>query len=322
MKAVNYILNLIMKKVLIFVRPSVWLLMIAAVLITGGIGRGDWRDRFESFYSDKEKGVGLAWLKLAPSARGIALGNAYISVVDDPTATWWNPSALGKIDGLHTNFTHTQHFMGIRYEFLGLATRRGVNAYGLTFSGVFINDIEYRNEQQDSLGKFSAYSFLASFSYARELAEGVYLGGALKGVRERIYIYESSSWLADFGVTYKALPNLWFGGTLVNLGRYPKFDRYQIKPPRGWRIGGSYRRYSLLVSMDVSKYIDAILQTGIGIEYEIANILFLRVGYTMGSETYSFSGGVGIERNGIKIDYAFRPYTIGLGNTHIFTLTK
>lgn len=291
-------------------------------LLIGVIGWCDWKESFENFYSSKEKGVGLAWLKLAPSARGIALGNAYISAVDDPTAGWWNPGALCKVEGTHANFTHMQHFMGIRYEFLGLATERGANAYGITLSGLFINEMELRNEQQDSLGEFSAYNFLAAFSYARKLEKGVYFGGTIKGFRDRIYIYEYSSWLTDFGVSYMALPNLWFGGVLVNLGRYPRFETKKFKPPRGWKVGGSYKKGGLLISCDVNKYIDAVMQVGIGVEYAIANVFCLRVGYIVGSEAYSFSAGFGVKWKGVSFDYALRPYEFGLGNTHIFTLTR
>jgi hypothetical protein len=280
----------------------------------------------EKFYRNKEEGVGLAWLKLAPSARGIALGNAYISVVDEPTASWWNPGALGKIEGMHTNFTHMQYFMGIRYEFLGLSINKGKNAYGVTLNGIFINGFDCRNEQQDSLGEFSAYDFLTAFSYARTLAEGLYLGGTLKGIRERIYIYESSALLVDFGVSYTAMKNLWFGATLVNLSnKYPKFEEEEIKPPRGWKIGSSYKNRKALLSIDVSKYIDAVMQVGIGAEYELLSVISLRAGYTSGSDSYSLSTGLGITLDGIRIDYAFRPYNkngIGLNSAHIFTLTK
>lgn len=287
------------------------------------IGRCDWKERVDAFYRSKEKGVGLAWLKLAPSARGIALGNAYISVVDDPTASWWNPGALGRVKNTHFNFTHTHHFMGIRYEFLGLATKLGANAYGVTISGLFINGIELRNEQQDLLGEFNAYDFLASFSYARTLVEGVHLGGTLKGLRERIYIYESSTWLVDFGVSYMITPELWFGGVLLNLGKYPKFKRKQIKPPIGWKVGTSYKKYGLLLSCDVTKYIDAVMQAGIGVEYVLPSFLSLRGGYIISSPDRSgFSAGFGVKWKEIKLDYAFRPYKFGLGSAHIFTITR
>ncbi|MBI4723036.1 MAG: PorV/PorQ family protein [Candidatus Stahlbacteria bacterium] len=296
-------------------------LLIFVLMISEGIASADWKDSLDSLFKRKESGVGIAWLKISPSARGIGLGNAYISAVDDPTAGWWNPGALARIEGTHFNFTHTQDFMS-RQEFLGACIKRGVNAYGLTVSGLFINGMEYRNEQQDSIGEFSAFSFLMGFSYARILAPGVYFGGTLKVFSERILTYESFSWLTDFGVVYTALHNLQFGGTIVNLGRYPKFENQEVKPPRGWKIGASYKKYGCLLSIDANKYIDAVMQTGIGLEYSIASLLAVRAGYTFGIETYSFSAGLGVKWKGMKIDYAFRPYNLGLGSAHIFTLVR
>jgi hypothetical protein len=296
-------------------------LILIGLLIVGP-GWCDWKDNFKDLYSGKRDDVGLAWLKIAPGARGIALGNAHISTVDDPTAIWWNPGALGRIEGTQANFTHVQHFQGIRYEFLGVSTKRGNNSFGFALGGLFVNGLEHRNEQQELLGEFGAYSFLATLSYARTLAEGLCFGAALKGIRERIYVYEYSSWLADFGVTYRALPDLWLGSTLVNVGRHPKFEEEEIAPPRGWKVGASYKRYGLLASVDAVKYIDAVLQAGIGLEYELGSLLLLRAGCTPGNEAYLFSTGFGIRWRFVKLDYAFRPYGLDLGSAHILTLTK
>jgi hypothetical protein len=285
-----------------------------------------WDDSIRRFLYEEsiEKGVGFAWLKLSPSARGKALGDAYLSVVSDPTAIWWNPGALPKTKNMAINFTHTHHFMGIRHEFLGLCVKRGENSYGFAFGGIFINGLEYRDTQpmDEPMEEFSAYAFSTTISYARCLEKGLNLGISFKLIHERIYIYELASWLSDFGLTYSPYHNLWLGFSFVNLGPYPKFEKQRIKPPRGWKIGVSYEKFGLLFSVGANKYIDAIFQPNIGIEYNFNSLFSLRGGYSFWTDTYSFSLGFGIKWRKIEIDYAFRPYQLGLGNAHIFTITK
>ncbi len=295
---------------------------VICLMLVCGIAYGNWWESFKDFCENKESGVGFAWLKLAPGARGTALGDAYLSVVEGPDAISWNPAGLGKGNGWQTSFTHWQHFKGIRYEFLGFSVKKGPNAYGLGLSGVFTEGIEYRNERQEFLKEYNAYDFLGSFNYTRELEKGLYLGGTIKKVYERIYIYELSSWLLDFGVIYRAYPGVWIGGTLGNLGPSSAFESEKIKPPRCWKIGASYEKNRGLISLDINKYIDAILQVGIGVELKISPFFCVRSGYRIEDRSYRLSGGFGVKLKGFEFDYVFKPYLLELGSAHILTLRK
>ncbi len=289
-------------------------------MLVCAVAYGDW---WEDFSKGKENGVGFAWLKLNPGARGIALGDAYLSVANGPEAIFWNPAGIGKGNGWKANFTHWQHFKGIRYEFLGLSTERGCNAYGLGLSGIFTGEIEHYNDTQKLLGEYRAYDFLGSLSYTRRLDEGLYFGGTIKWIHERIYIYELSNWALDFGVIYNVYPNLWIGGTLANLGYSSAFENEKIKLPRCWKIGASYEKGKGLVSLDINKYIDAVLEAGIGVEYRINPIFCVRSGYrTKATGSYSLSCGFGVKFKGLEFDYAFKPYSLELGSAHILTLTR
>jgi len=37
----------------------------------------------------------LLFLKIAPGARPAGMGEAFVAISDDATATWWNPAGLG-----------------------------------------------------------------------------------------------------------------------------------------------------------------------------------------------------------------------------------
>ncbi len=289
-------------------------------MLVCGVTYGDW---WEDFSKAKESGVGSAWLKLNPGARGVALGDAYLSIAKGPEAIFWNPAGIGTGTGWKANFTHWQHFQGLRYEILGLSTTRGRNAYGIGLAGVFAGKFEHRNEKQNLLGEYNAYDFLGSFSYTRNLDKGLYFGGTIKWIYEQIYVYRLSNVALDFGVNYNIYPNLWIGGTLVNLGSSSAFEEENIKLPRCWKVGANYEKDNILISLDINKYIDAVLEAGIGTEYKINPIFCVRTGYRMDcTGEYSLSCGFGVKFKEIELDYAFKPYSLGLGNAHILTLTR
>ena len=62
-------------------------------MLVCGVTYGAW---WEDFSKTKESGVGSAWLKLNPGARGVALGDAYLSIAKGPEAIFWNPAGIGK----------------------------------------------------------------------------------------------------------------------------------------------------------------------------------------------------------------------------------
>ena len=50
---------------------------------------------------------GMKWLSIPVGANGAALGNACIAVVNDASATFWNPAGLGLSEGGHVFLTQT-----------------------------------------------------------------------------------------------------------------------------------------------------------------------------------------------------------------------
>ncbi|MDI6840867.1 MAG: PorV/PorQ family protein [bacterium] len=285
---------------------------------------GSWRDKISDFCNQKEDKVGLSWLKISQGARGVAIGDGYLSVVSDPTAMWWNPTGIVRSDGLRVSFTHTQHFMEMRNEFFGVSNKRGYNAYGIAVSGLCVNEIELRSELQDSLGEFSAYDFMLIGSYARSFGKDFNMGWSLKGIYEQIYIYSALGWLIDLGASYNPYPGVWVAGTLSNLGPKIKFENKKFKTPFAWKLGVSYNWNKLLISIGTNKYKDTILRGGLGIEYKISPNFELRAGYSIRSEykSESISAGFGVNWSGLSLDYAFKPYGLGLGVAHILTITK
>jgi hypothetical protein len=50
------------------------------------------------------------------------------------------------------------------------------------------------------------------------------------------------------------------------------------------------------------------------------NTFAARVGYQTGYEARGFSAGIGIEWGSLRFDYAYLPFSYGLGNANQFSL--
>ena len=60
---------------------------------------------------------GLAFLKVGVGSRGAALGEAYTTLADDPSAIYWNPAGLAAAHGTQLAFTHSRWLGDINNEF-------------------------------------------------------------------------------------------------------------------------------------------------------------------------------------------------------------
>ncbi len=79
----------------------------------------------------------LTFLKLGAGARPAALGDAYVAVVQDASASYWNPAGLLGIEHNDALGAHNEWIQDLRHEFATVATRRrGVMASPLTFNSM------------------------------------------------------------------------------------------------------------------------------------------------------------------------------------------
>ena len=62
-----------------------------------------------------------AFLRLAPGARGAAMGEALGGTADDAYAAWYNPAGLAFLERVEAAAAHEARFEGLSYETLILA---------------------------------------------------------------------------------------------------------------------------------------------------------------------------------------------------------
>ena len=273
--------------------------------------------------------TGMAFLQIGVGTRSAGMGNAATAIVDDASALFWNPARITAIKGFDATFIHTNWFQDVSHEFIGIVAGNGVSAVGFGFTIMSVDGIERRTNtpSQQPLATFNAYDVVLSGSYARRITETWSAGITLKGLSEKI-LFETASGVAfDLGVTYQGLnQGLILAGTIRNIGPQMSFIREKFDLPREVRVGTGYKppidlfQDRVLISADISKYKGEPIRLNMGSEYTYQQRFSIMIGYQTRQGQSGFTTGFRAQFHPYRIDYAFVPFSAGLGNTHRFAI--
>ncbi len=302
--------------------------------------------------------TGFQFLSVVPEARAAALANAMTTVPNAAGALWSNPAMMATMNA-HFSFevSKNQWIADIKHNALSMAVRPGSGQYGVFGLSLLLVDygevegtIVANNEQgfiETGIIKPSAYAF--GFAYAKSLTNKFYVGAHFKYVSQYLgpvidgYSLtsaevktrdEQASVVAfDFGTYYKTgFKSLVFGMSLKNFSREIKFSQEEFQLPLIFNIGFSANLMDFMPQAfqteslkDLLLTIDAVhprsypeyIKTGI--EYTLANILALRLGYYSNVDEHSFTYGFGLSEFGFQFDYAYVPFGV-FKNVQRFTI--
>jgi hypothetical protein len=286
--------------------------------------------------NDQSGTSSLIFLKFGSDAKAIAMGEAYTSQWQKSSSAFWNPAAISGIAGTSVNLTHTQWFQDVTADHFSVFAKMGDNAWGLSLSLGKVPGIEKRGEipTTEPLAQIDAHDVVLSFSYARSFKSKYSLGLSGKWLYEKIDISSANGFGFDMGCIISPFAgsgnpiteNLRFGAAILDLGSKIKFQEDKYPLPTQYKAGVGYLlekkewQSNFTVNMDVVKPRDDDTKLHLGTEYELYQILNLRVGYQFGYNDKNISFGMGIKYKKYAIDYAFVPYKSDLGDVHCITL--
>jgi long-subunit fatty acid transport protein len=203
----------------------------------------------------------LLFLKIAPGARPAGMGEAFVAISDDATATWWNPAGLGFQRGREFTMMYVRWLPQFNLSDLYYAYVSGVYEvpeWG-TFGGniIFLNlgETQRRGPANEDLGTFSSYEIAVTGTYGAEINPNFSMGVALKlaysslspggGAGQEAGSGTATAVAADVGVLYKApfVRGLSLGANLSNMGpKVSYIDRAQADPlPTNLKAGFAYK---------------------------------------------------------------------------------
>jgi hypothetical protein len=285
----------------------------------------------------------LLFLKIAPGARPSGMGETYVAISEDATATWWNPAGLGFQHGREVTMMYVRwlpqfNLSDLYYAYL--AGKFEVPEWG-TFGAnlIFLNlgSTTRTNEAGTVLGTFSSFEMAAAGSYGAQINPNLSMGVTLKlaysnlspqGAGTEKGSGTATAVAADVGLLYHAqfLRGLSLGANLSNMGpKVSYIDRSQADPlPTNLKAGFAYKiidqEYNkLTVASDLNKELVHRLDNGKSDEFYTAmitswndNQMLKTLIWNVGME-YWYSTLVGL-RAGYWNDHLGKvfPYTFGV----------
>jgi hypothetical protein len=272
--------------------------------------------------------TGLSFLKFGFGARNIAMGDAGTSASNDLTALFYNPAKLNLNSDNEILVMHNEWIQNVRSEVLGAKT----NIFGLPFAFGFnvtsVSDIQLRTKAGEPESLFDANYFYGSISTGFEVYENISTGITAKYLYEGLLSDEATGYGFDFGLFYKSdIEGLSISGVVKNLGSMNKLRSEETKLPSEIRTGPAYNfnlgenKFDALVAGEFQKYLDTDdIHFNLGAEVLYDNLLALRGGYQTGFESKGFTAGLGLMWGSLKFDYAFLPFSLGLGSANLFSV--
>ncbi len=331
------------KKQTSFLRRSVFLLIPAIfVLITNSVsGQGS---------GNKYSGEFLA---IGVGARPLGMGGAYVSLVSDGTAGYWNPGALARISYPQLALMHDERFGDlVNYDYGSVAIPFGPRvSLGISLIRLGVDNVPDTREawldlnsngyfdpgdrlDYDKITFFNAADWAFYVTYSKMQNEKFSYGVNLKVISR--HIAEGSAWGIGFdvGAIYSPLPNFRVGANLQDISTTLlawNTGRNELITPTA-KVGGSYDieflktgRITPAVDFDVrfeNRKFASLAHVGpvsfdmhAGVEYGFKDLFAVRVGY---NDVKQLTLGAGIKLPKLNIDYAFAKFDKDdqLGNTH------
>lgn len=254
------------------------------------------------------------FLKIEPSARFVAMGNAGTSLSNEASAAFYNPASLGMLKGIDIQFTYNQWLADIKYNYATAAINvEGVGTFALQVTSLNSGDMEITTveDEQGSGLYFDVTNLSIGLAYGIMLTDRVSAGIAVNYIQETIYNTSLYNVAFNFGVQYQtAIQGLAIGASVSNFGPRSSYDgrdiffNYDVDPdkhgdhpylpselrmgefslPTLFRVGLSYLMpvnswNQLIISADALHTNDNNERINLGGEWLFMNTFALRGGY-------------------------------------------
>jgi len=272
---------------------------------------------------------GLALMKVEAGARPAGMGGAFVAMVGDPNAVFYNPAGAAYVQRFHATFGHNTYWENIRletgYAVSNLTDRLAVHG-GIRYAAV--TDLERRSgPTSEPETYFEAHDLAAKAGLAYAVSDRLAAGVSAGWFLEKIDDQRGSAFNLDLGLIYRAAPELDLGASITNLG--PDFSlsvgggvegTSDISMPTTYRAGGVYRRDRYLGTADMV-IVDDAAHLHLGAEGMLHEYVSVRAGYMFNYDSKNFTAGASFTQRKLTVDYAFVPYSNDLGTSHLFNLT-
>jgi hypothetical protein len=271
---------------------------------------------------------GLSFLKFGFGARNIAMGDAGASASNDLTALFYNPSRLVSTEMNEVMFMHNEWIQDVRSEVGGIKWEMFSLPWAVGFNVTTVSDIEVRNKPGEPISTFNANYFFASLSSGFTVIDNLDFGATVKYIYEGILSSEAKGFGFDFGLNYLSpIEGLTVSSVVKNLGSMNELENEATQLPTEFRVGPAYQfgiestKLNFIAVAELLKYLETDdIHINLGGDIIYNKLISLRAGYQTGFESRGFTAGLGIMWGNLNFDYAYLPFSLGLGNASLFSI--
>jgi hypothetical protein len=259
---------------------------------------------------------GAQFLKIGVG-RPTGMGDAFVAVADDASATYWNPAGIALIDKNEFLFNHIDWISDINHEYVAFVAPTTAGNFGFAVTALTMGDIEETtiDEEQGTGRTFTASDLCLGITYARRFSDKFSFGASAKVMQEQVWDMVSPGVAFDFGVHYNTgWRSLRLGMAISNFGPDVRFSGKQLQfdydPAWEWpwtrtplagelltetyplpvlfRFGAAYdvldtKNMRLTAAADLVHYNDVNEKVNLGLEYNIYGFK-LRGGYVLNTD--------------------------------------
>jgi len=293
------------------------------------------------------------FLAIGVGGRPLGMGGAFVSLVNDVSAGYWNPGALSMINYPQFALMHDERFGNlVNYDYGSIAIPWGSNvSLGLSVIRLGVDDvpntknalIDLNNNGYLDNGERLDYSKITFFNaadwafiatYSKKQSEKFSYGVNLKVISRSLD--NGSAWGIgfDIGAVYSLSPKFRVGANLQDITTTLlawNTGRKELITPTA-KMGGSYDieflktgRITPALDFDVrfeNRKFASLAHLGpvsfdmhAGLEYGFKDLFAIRVGY---NDVKQLTLGAGVKLPKLNIDYSFAKFDANdqLGNTH------
>ncbi|NOZ75684.1 MAG: PorV/PorQ family protein [FCB group bacterium] len=163
------------------------------------------------------------FLKIGAGARAVGLGGAFVSLADDASAMYWNPSGITQLKSGELLVNRSQWIADIAFTYLGFVQPLpGIGTVGLQVTAMTMGEMEVtRYGYEEGTGEtFRAGSYALGLTYARSLTDRFSIGGTVKYINEYISQSSASGLAIDLGTLFLTpFKDIRFGVSISNFGQ-------------------------------------------------------------------------------------------------------
>lgn len=216
-----------------------FLYIILALLVSLNISNGQ--------ETNKSGTTAAQFLKIGVGARATSMGGAIVGLIDDATATYWNPSGLVGVKKITVTANITDWFLDVNHQnFAIVFPIDGSQNIALSATILNMGKMEVTNERNpNGTGTFfEASDISVGVTYAVQIVDFFSFGITGKFINQNIYKESASAFAIDLGTTlttgYKGIK---IGMSFLNFGTELKLEgtdlqkSYDSNPNNATNVG-------------------------------------------------------------------------------------